>query len=145
MPESEQEQVEELRKLLQLGSPELVGPDGVERIPLPASIYKILKDIVRNMQLGRGIVLLPDDRAFTTQSAADFLGVSRPHLIKLLESNTIPFFRTGSHRRIVYKDLLAYAKLRDAERKQVLDGLAREAFANGDYDDPRTPEGGEDE
>jgi hypothetical protein len=43
MPGSEQEQVEELRKLPQLGSPALVGPNGKGRIKLPPSIYQVLK------------------------------------------------------------------------------------------------------
>jgi excisionase family DNA binding protein len=145
MPESEVAQVEELRKLLQLGSPEFVGPDGTERIPLPPSIYKILKDVVGNMQRGRSIVLLPEDKAFTTQSAADFLGVSRPHFIKLLEEHRIPFHRTGSHRRVAFKDLVTYAKARDAERSWIINELAKEAFTDGLYNDAKMPEGGEDE
>ena len=145
MGESEASQIEELRKLLQLGSPELVGQDGIERIPLPPSIYKILKDVVGNMQRGQSILILPEDRALTTQSAANFLGVSRPHLVKLLEDRKIPFHRTGSHRRVAFKDLVAYAQGRDAERRQIVNDLAKEAFADGMYDDAKMPEGGEDE
>jgi excisionase family DNA binding protein len=145
MPESEHRQIAELHRLLQLGPPELAGPNGAERIVLPPVIYQILKDVVSNMQRGQAITLMPEDEAVTTQSAADFLGVSRPHLIKLLEENRIPYHRTGSHRRILLKDLVAYAKRRDSERNQILNTLAREAFADGLYEGGPVPEGGEDE
>jgi len=97
------------------------------------------------LERGESITLVPQDEAFTTQSAAGFLGVSRPHLIKLLEENRIPFHRTGSHRRIALKDLVAYAKQRDAERSQILNALAKESFSDGSYDDAKMPDGGEDE
>ncbi len=86
MPDSEQEQVEELRQLLQLGSPELVGPNGSGRVKLPPLIYTVLQNAVLSLQSGRTILLIPDDEEFTTETAANFLGVSRPHVIKLLES-----------------------------------------------------------
>ena len=43
------------------------------------------------------------------------------------------------------KDVLAYAKHRDAKRKTILNEIAREAFADGLYDDAQAPSGGEDE
>jgi excisionase family DNA binding protein len=103
----------------------------------------LLKDIVRNMQLGRAVVLIPENQRLTTQRAADLLGVSRPHLIKLLESGELPHHKVGSHRRIYLKDLLAYQKRRDAERRAALDRIAKEAFESGLYDRTGIPEGGE--
>ena len=97
------------------------------------------------MQRGRSIVLYPEEQAVTTQSAANFLGVSRPHLIKLLEEGRIPFHRTGSHRRVAFKDLVVFSKSRDAERSQILNDLAKEAFDEGLYDSAEMPEGCEDE
>lgn len=145
MPDSEQDQVNELHRILGLGLPELVGPDPKERIKIPEVIYQVLKDVVRNMQLGRSIVLLPADADFTTQRAANFLGVSRPHLIKLLEGKEIPFHKVGSHRRILCRDLAAYARKRNKERRHILNTLAKEAFDAGLYDNVGLPPGAEDE
>ena len=144
LPESEEVQIRELNRMLQLGSPALVGADG-ERLELPGAVFRLLKDIVRNMQLGRAIVLIPENQQLTTQRAADLLGVSRPYLIKLLEAGELPHHKAGSHRRIYLKDLAAYRKRRDVERKAALDRIAKEAFESGLYDRTGIPEGGEDE
>ena len=144
LPESDDAQIRELNRLLQLGTPALVGADG-ERLGLPDAVYRLLKDIVRNMQLGRAIVLVPENQQLTTQRAADLLGVSRPHLIKLVEAGVLPYHKAGSHRRIYLKDLLAYQKRRDKERKAALDRIAKEAFESGLYDSTGMPEDGEEE
>jgi excisionase family DNA binding protein len=143
LPESEEVQIRELNRMLQLGSPALVGADG-ERLELPRVVFRLLKDIVRNMQLGRAIVLIPENQQLTTQRAADLLGVSRPHLIKLLEAGELPYHKAGSHRRIYLEDLAAYQKRRDRERKAALNRIAKEAFESGLYERTGIPEGGED-
>ena len=130
--------------MLEAGAPALVSADG-QRMNLPDAVFRLLKDIVRNMQLGRAIVLVPENQQLTTQRAADLLGVSRPYLIKLLEGGELPYHKVGSHRRIFLKDLVAYQKQRHAERRAALDQIAREAFESGLYDRTGIPEGGEDE
>ncbi len=144
LPESEDAQIRELNRMLQGGPPALIGADG-ERVELPETVFRLLKDIVRNMQLGRAIVLIPENQQLTTQRAADLLGVSRPYLIKLLESGGLPYHKAGSHRRIYLRDLVSYKKRRDAERKDALNRIAKEAFDAGLYDRTAMPEGAEDE
>ena len=144
LPDSEDVQIRELNRMLQLGSPALVGADG-ERMELPGAVFRLLKDIARNMQLGRAIILIPENQQLTTQRAADLLGVSRPHFIKLLDSGELPYHKAGSHRRIYLKDLVAYQKRRDVERKAALDRIAKEAFESGLYERTGIPEAGEDE
>src|ERR1017187_3158313 len=144
LPESEEVQIRELNRMLQLGSPALVGAEG-ERLELPEAVFRLLKDIVRNMQLGRAIVLIPENQQLTTQRTADLLGVSRPHLIKLLGTGELPYHKVGSHRRIYLRDFVAYQKRRDAERKLALDRIAKEAYQAGLYDHTGIPDGGEDE
>lgn len=56
----------------------------------------------------------------TTQQAADFLNVSRPYLIKLLEQGEIPYIKVGSHQRIPFTDLMKYKEQRDMKRSQLL-------------------------
>ena len=144
LPESEGTQIRELNRMLQGGTPALIGAHG-EKVELPDAVFRLLKDIVRNMQLGRAVVLIPENQQLTTQRAADLLGVSRPHLIKLLEAGELPHHKVGSHRRVYLRDLVDYQKRRDAERKLALYRIAKEAYEAGLYDRTGIPDGGEDE
>lgn len=65
--------------------------------------------------------------------AANYLGVSRQHLVDLLESGQVPFHKVGSHRRIQFKDLLAFERLRDRSRREALDRLATQVDKAGLY------------
>ena len=72
--------------------------------------------------------------AFTTQAAANYLGVSRQHLVDLLEKKEIPFHKVGTHRRVTFKDLLVFERRRDKTRREALDKLAADVDAAGLYD-----------
>ncbi len=141
---SEEDQIRDLNRTLQLGTPALIGL-GNERIELPKSLYILLKDVVRQMMAGRTITLVPEKQQLTTQSAANFLGFSRPHLIKLLESGVIPFERVGQHRRIRLEDVRTFQKKRDAERRSALNDLAKAEYEEGLYEGIAISEGGSDE
>jgi hypothetical protein len=54
----------------------------------------------------------------------------------------LPYHKAGNHRRIYLRDLVAYQKRRDAERKRALDNLAKEAYEAGLYDRTGIPGGG---
>jgi excisionase family DNA binding protein len=79
------------------------------------------------MAEGKAVSFMPMHAELTTQQAADMLNASRPFLLRLLESQTIPFHMTGTHRRIYASDLLAYRTRRDAESTAALDELATQA------------------
>lgn len=63
----------------------------------------------------------------TMQEAADILNVSRPFLIKLIENQEIPYRKVGTHRQILFKDMMDYKQKIDGQRMKVLDELAQEA------------------
>ena len=63
----------------------------------------------------------------TTLQAAKVLGVSRPFLIKLLESGTLPYRKVGTHHRIRMEDVMNYKASIDKEREVILDQLVEEA------------------
>jgi excisionase family DNA binding protein len=110
--------------LSRVQTPRLIGPDG-DAIDLPEAVFEALKLIVDAMARGQSITLVPHDKELTTQDAADLLHVSRPHLIKLLDTGELPFHRVGTHRRIKIEDMLAYQQRRDETRGAALDELAR--------------------
>jgi excisionase family DNA binding protein len=104
----------------------LIDSEGKEKIEIPPAIYKHLVRVVQMMKEGRAIIMIPEDEAFTTQAAANLLGMSRQSFVNLIESGKIPFFTVGSHRRVLYKDLLEFRIRRDSERRKALTELAKE-------------------
>ncbi|MEO6923017.1 MAG: excisionase family DNA-binding protein [Bryocella sp.] len=144
MRPSEEAEIRELHRMLNLGTPALVGPHE-ERLNLPESVYHLLKQVVANMMRGQTTVLTPENNNLTTQAAANILGFSRPHLVKLLDAGTIPFEKVGKHRRILMKDLMIYCRQRDTKRRAALNDLAKVEFADGVYEGLPIPEGGSDE
>ena len=98
-----------------------------EFMEIPKKALELLFYIVQNMSEGKSISLIQSDSEVSTQQAADMLNVSRPHLVKLLETGNIPFKKIGSHRRILLQDLVAYEVKLANERKKQLDFLANQA------------------
>ena len=127
------EQADKMARILrQVDHPRLVG--GEEEIVLPDAIFKLLCEIVGAMREGHTILLFPEDQEVTTQRGAEILGVSRPHLIKLIEAGNIPYRKVGSHRRITLKALLDFGKSRDIERRKTLKGLFDGIAEEGAYE-----------
>jgi excisionase family DNA binding protein len=111
----------------------LLGPDG-EQVPLPAEVYRVLRQVVEVMRQGKATLVAPQGLLLTTQEAADFLGVSRPTLVKLLEEDAIPFEKPNRHRRVRLQDLIDFQQRRRAERRAALNQLTEEAGDLGLYD-----------
>jgi excisionase family DNA binding protein len=76
---------------------------------------------------------MPDSAELTTQQAADFLNVSRPYLIGLLEASEIPYRMVGIHRRIRFEDLREYRRRDDLKRHQTADELTQLSEEPGLY------------
>ena len=108
------------------------------RTHLPEVLFAHFARIVRLMSEKKAIVLVPEDEAFTTQAAANYLGVSRQHLVDLLDRKEIPHHKVGTHRRVTFKDLLVYERTRDKTRREALDQIAAAAEAAGLYDSDHT-------
>jgi excisionase family DNA binding protein len=99
--------------------------DDGQTLVLPQSVARLLSHILTEMAEGNAVTMIPIHAEMTTQEAADFLNVSRPHLISLLEKHEIPFHKVGTHRRVRFQDVRDYKDRLTANRSQALDDLAR--------------------
>ena len=94
---------------------------------LPAGAVQLLMAILEDMAAGRAVTLVPQNAELTTQEAADFLNVSRPFLVQLLEQKKLPFRLVGTHRRVRFEDVLRYKEDIDSKRRKALDELTAQA------------------
>jgi excisionase family DNA binding protein len=113
----------------------IIEEDGSEQdATIPAEAYRLFVDILTQMSQGNAVTIIPIHAELTTQEAADLINVSRPFLIKQIESGEIPHHKVGRHRRVRFADLMAYKKNIDTARSKVLDELVEESQRLGFYD-----------
>ena len=105
-----------------------------EKIKVPRRALALLGNILKAMSEGKPISIVPVATEVTTQSAAEILGCSRPHLVKLLEEGKIPYTMVGKHRRLMIEDVLKYKQQMKAEQKQHLIGIMNADEEAGIYD-----------
>jgi excisionase family DNA binding protein len=124
-----QESSRKLEPLLSNGSVDihlLVQPanEPEQTIPIPLSAARMLSHILTQMAQGNGVTLIPMHAELTTHEAAKAIKVSRPFLIGLLEKGEIPFRLVGTHRRILFRDLMAYKEKTQHGRSEALAELS---------------------
>ena len=96
-------------------------------VELSPAVTKILAKTLSYIAKGKTVVVTPEPTEFSSQQAADFLKVSRPFLVKLLETGEMPFRKVGKHRRVRFEDLISYKQRIDDKRLKVLAKLAEQA------------------
>jgi excisionase family DNA binding protein len=135
IPDPEEAQVNELRSFLCESAAVHADSKGLHRIQLPDPLYRLLSKIIQDLANGKAISLTSAAQEMTTQEGANFLGVSRQFLVRLLDDGKIPFHRVGTHRRVYLQDMISFRKERDRHRHVAIQKLAQEAVANGVYDE----------
>src|SRR5262245_4941636 len=101
--------------------------DDGRHFTLPGSATRLLSHILNEIASGNAVTVIPIHAELTTQEAADYLNVSRPFLIRLLEEGKIPFHKVGTHRRVKFRDLEDHRRATEAKRREVMDELAAQA------------------
>jgi len=96
-------------------------------------VYQALVQVVEALAAGKAVTVSPQEPQLTTQQAADLLGVSRPTVVRMIESGELAAERNGNRRRLLLSDVLAYRERRRARQYAM---LAATSVDIDDEDDP---------
>lgn len=117
-----------IASLIHAGQGLRLSPEGdATPIELPHAAVQLLLRLLSEMARGNAVTVIPFHAELTTQSAADVLGVSRPFIIKQIESGALRHRMVGKHRRILFRDLMEYKHKMEADRDRALGDLAAES------------------
>ncbi len=96
-----------------------------DSVALPASAAEFLLDALRLLASGQKATLMSQEAELTTQEVADYLRVSRPYVVRLIEENRLPARKVGSRRRVARQDMLRFDEQQRERSRAALDELAR--------------------
>jgi excisionase family DNA binding protein len=96
-----------------------------EMLSLSPLVLRLLQDALVHLSQGRAVTLVPHGAELTTQEAADYLNVSRPYVVQLIESGKLMARKVGTRRRIAFQDLVQFDDADRATRRAAIDEVAR--------------------
>lgn len=106
----------------------VVSDDGsTPTVSVPPVVLRFIGQALGLMARRQPIVLMPQKQELSTVEAANFLNVSRPFVIKEIEAGRLKHRKVGTHRRVLYEDLLEYARNMRAEQHAALERMADNA------------------
>ncbi|HEY9610282.1 excisionase family DNA-binding protein [Allocoleopsis sp.] len=79
-----------------------------QEVELPESVMHLLRQLVHQLVLGKGVLITTFHQPLTIWEAATLLNVQSKDVEQLLDTGTIPFSQAGMLRRIRFEDLMAY-------------------------------------
>lgn len=115
-------------------NPEIEIEETEERIKISLKALKISGEILKAMSQGKPFSLVKMATEVTTQKAAEILGCSRPHFVKLLEEGKIEFTKVGKHRRVRFEDVQQYKKKMKKNQKHYIVDIISSDQELGLYD-----------
>lgn len=118
---------------LPAGSRLIVSRPGMMAVELPPDVAHMLGLILHEASRGRVVAVVSTEEEISTGAAARLLGVSRPHVAKLVDSGILPGRKINSHRRVRTVDVMVLKRSME-RRHRLLDELADETESLGLYD-----------
>jgi excisionase family DNA binding protein len=100
---------------------------------VPIKVSPELEEAVHRAHKG---LLRPLPREMTTNEAADFLDVSRPFVVKLVQRGELPCRMVGKHRRIPTEAVVQYRERMFQQARRAADEMAQLAQEAGLYEEP---------
>ena len=96
-------------------------------IELREELFELLRHILIDLSQNRAVQVLPLNLELTTVQAAEFLQVSRPHVIKLIEEKKLTCRMVGTHRRLRLSDLIDYRVKMAADSQSAREEITQDA------------------
>jgi len=93
-------------------------------LDLPPAAVRLVIEMLKEMGSGNAVTLVPVEAEITTQQAADFLNVSRPYVVGLIDKGVLPARMVGNQRRLPLKDVVIYKAEEHAKRLKALAELS---------------------
>lgn len=94
---------------------------GSEVVPLSSSLVAMMLEVLNQA------VKSEQETTLTTTETAELLNVSRPYVVRLLETGKLPFLMVGTHRRVQLEDALTYKQKQRQKSLEIMQELAAEA------------------
>lgn len=96
---------------------------GAQARTLPPELADILTTVIEVLARGGSVTIgsLPEE--LTTSVAADQLGVSRPTLMKFIQSGELGAHKVGSHHRVKLSDVQEFQRRRLEAQRKAFDDL----------------------
>ena len=91
---------------------------------LPVRLAEVLGGLLEDLAAGQAVQVITLEVEIGTQQAAELLNVSRPYLVKLVESGALPHRKVGPRRRLHLEDVLTFRAGLDAQRQAALQALS---------------------
>lgn len=132
LTEEDRDRAREMLRVLG-AHPRITTEDGTV-LDLPVPVAEAFAEILEAAADGERALVLRAPEDLTTEQAAAVLGVSRPTVVRLVESGNLPARMVGTHRRLSLSDVLAHREASAKGRSESLDKMAREAEELGLYD-----------
>ena len=102
----------------------VVRPDGTrDSVRIPKAAVALIRDVLAKLVDSERVAVLREDEELSPEQAATIFGISRPLVVRRMDSGRLPFRYVGAHRRSRLMDVL---KLRREEegKREALDRLA---------------------
>mgnify|MGYP002887180273 FL=1 len=100
-----------------------------QSLPQGSPLAIMLEGLLDAVRRGADVTLLASDKELTPNQAAQLLGVSRPHLVKIMDRGLLAYRLVGSNRRIAMADLLDYIERHERANAHVNQLLGTRAHA----------------
>jgi excisionase family DNA binding protein len=99
--------------------------DAHETISIPPGAVRLFLDALTQLGQGRAVTIAPEKAELTTQEVADYLNVSCPYVVKLIESGKLPARMIGQRCHVSIADLIKFDEEDRKTRRAALGEFAR--------------------